>query len=411
MAKTSPETTIDLARARAHWHARQGLATPAKRTLEATIAQTGWIRTLGGIDAYLAARVRIPGLTRAAVDEALAASRVQVLPAARGCIYLVPRAHASLALGIAGELALPRMEKELAKAGVPMKEVEDLAKAVARALGKGPIGTDGIRKALPDGAVRSLGERGKKLGISSPLPSALRVLELDGKIERFPESGRLDTERYTWRLCAKPSPRGPVARSRHAELARIFFGCAGPASAGHFAWWAGLGQKAARAAIEKAELARVAVEGHAGEAFVVEKDLRVLSTPAPASSEVALLPFEDNFVVLHGGPGVLVDARHHARSVPIWGSEKPATLGAAAHMSMRALLVGDRIAGYWEYDPDAAKVVWAAFDPLSPASKKRVAAAAKDAAAFIGGELGHAKSFSLDTTETIRQRAAIIAKM
>jgi len=51
--------------------------------------------------------------------------------------------------------------------------------------------------------VRSLGEKGKKLGLSSTLPPALRTLEFEGRIERTLEGGRLDSERYLWRLPAR----------------------------------------------------------------------------------------------------------------------------------------------------------------------------------------------------------------
>ena len=46
---------------------------------------------------------------------------------------------------------------------------------------KGPLSTDALRKSLPGGTVRSLGEKGKKVGISSTLPPAVRHLKLAPK--------------------------------------------------------------------------------------------------------------------------------------------------------------------------------------------------------------------------------------
>ena len=104
-----------------------------------------------------------------------------MVPAARGCMYLVARPQVALALRLAARLTLPRAEREHAKAGIRPREVEELAAAVRETLTrKGPLTTEALRKALPEGSVRSLGEVGKKVGISSALPSALRLLEFDG---------------------------------------------------------------------------------------------------------------------------------------------------------------------------------------------------------------------------------------
>src|SRR5262249_53121959 len=158
-----------------------------------------------GVDAYLAVRARAPKMTRADLEALVEASRVQVIPAVRGCIYLVPRAHVALALRFAEDMVKKRNERELEKVGVTAKEIAEAGKAIVKAIGRAAMTADALRKALPAGAVRSLGEVGKKVGISSTLPVALRELEFQGKIERALEGGRLDTERYAWRI-PKKSP-------------------------------------------------------------------------------------------------------------------------------------------------------------------------------------------------------------
>src|SRR5262249_52425727 len=94
---------IALARARAHWHARAGLARPPPGPPDDVVARPGWLRTLGGVDVYLAARARVPGLPRGALDALVADSRLRVIPAVRGCVYLVPADHVPLALAVAAE--------------------------------------------------------------------------------------------------------------------------------------------------------------------------------------------------------------------------------------------------------------------------------------------------------------------
>ena len=400
------ETRIDLARARAHWFRRQGLAEPLGLPLPALVAITGWLRTLGGADVYLAARARAPGMRRADLDAAVEKSALRVVPAVRGCIYLVPEADVPLTLRVASGMWWPRTDRELERAGSSWEEVEEVAAAVLGVLRDGPRSPDGIRKALPDGAVRSLGERGKKIGLSSPLPVALRLLEFDDKIERRLETGRLDSERYVWGIAPAETvrvPDEPVAR--WARLLEIFLGFAGPATLAQFAAWSGLPQRAAKEAQSRIDAVAVAVEGLDDEALVLRSDLEAL-TAAPAGDAISLLSFEDNFLVLHGGPAVVTDPAQHGREVEVWGSSKATTLGEAAHLAHRTVVVGGVVQGFWEVDLDAGTGVWASFGDVDAATRARVDEQVAEAARFLLEDVGHARGFSLDTDEDIRRRAA-----
>jgi hypothetical protein len=411
----TPALTLSLDRARAHWHRRQGLTEPVSGTLEEVVAATGWPRTLGGADVYLAVRARVPGLSRKQLDEAVAQSRLQVTPAVRGCIYLVPRAEVPLVLRVAEEQYLKRAEREHPKAGIASNELEDVGEAVLKALRKGPLSTDALRKALPEGVVRSLGEKGKKLGLSSTLPPALRHLEFEGRVERMLEGGRLDTERYLWRLAAKNPFTGakvPAASTaRYALLGALFFRQFGPATVEDFSTWAAISQRDAREALSTLPLVPVAIEGYSDEAFVLEADVAVLREKLRAATTVSLLPSGDLYLVHHGGPAPLTDPRHHGVELPQWGSSKPGTLGEGRYMALRGLLDGDRLVGLWEYDPDAEAVVFHTFDALPPKRRRAVQALAEDVATFLREDVGHARSFTLDSTDTVRERAATIQAM
>ncbi|HEX7840999.1 MAG TPA: crosslink repair DNA glycosylase YcaQ family protein, partial [Kofleriaceae bacterium] len=192
--------SLTLAQARALWWQKQALAGTSKRPLAALIGESGWLRTLGGVDAYIAARARRPGMKRAELDAAIAAGELRVHPAVRGCIYLVPAAAVPDLLALGAETWRSQTEKDLARIGKTLKVVEALAPGVLAALTE-PMTTDAIRKACK-GEIGSFGDAGKKVGLSSPLPLALRLLEFAGKIERTLDGGRLDTERYLWRKTA-----------------------------------------------------------------------------------------------------------------------------------------------------------------------------------------------------------------
>lgn len=397
---------ISLEQARRRWQKRQGLTAAMSGSPAEIVAATSWPRTLGGVDAYLTLRARAPGLSRAALDAAIVSRELQVVPAARGCIYIVPREEVGLVLRIAEEQWRPRTGRELEKAGSSWTEVEQVAAAVEATLKKGALSTDALRRSLPKDAVRSLGEAGKKIGLSSPLPVALRLLEFRGSIERTLPGGRLDSERYEWRLAARSPFAGADlpkdAAGRLVQLARIFFRGAAPATVKEFAEWAALSQRDARIAIEAAGLEPLAIDGHADESFGFPEDREAL---APANT-VRLLSFQDSYVTDHGGPAVLCDPAQHGRVIPLWGSSKRSTLGEAKHISMRPILVGERLAGFWEYDPDRRQVAVGLFDgKKAPA---QVLAEAEALGAFIRDELEHGRSFSLDTDEALRERAAFV---
>ena len=215
----------------------------------------------------------------------------------------------------------PRAEKDIEKAGAKWKDVDAAVEAVRSVLNTDGLTTDGIRKALPTGAIRSFGKQGKKVGLSSPLPVALRVLEFSGEIERTLEGGRLDSERYLWRKAKRSVFAGARLPSDlvglTTELAQIFFRQMGPATLKHFTEWAGVSQRDAKAAIAKLPLVSVAIEGYAADALVLESELPQLTAKAKPSEAVSFHSFEDNYLTTRGGPVVITDAVEHGRPVGV----------------------------------------------------------------------------------------------
>ncbi len=415
MPKTAAPTSIPLAPARAAFFAAQGIPPAGKPALLSALERTGFVRTLGGIDVYLALRARVPGLSRADLDRAVDRHEAQVLPSVRGCIYLVPRRDAAVALRAADLLSRGRAEREHQKAGIRPGEVGKVAREVLAALKKaGPSTTDALRRALPEGVVRSLGEAGKKVGISSPLPPVLRLLEFEGKVERTLDGGRLDTERYLWRAAEKSPfegarvPEDPV--DLWARLGEVFFRAAGLGTLKSFAEWAGISLRDATAAAGKLPLAPVAIEGVEETHLVLEAERRSLLEAKGTNGAVSFLPFEDNLLALRGGPAILVDPAFHGLRVPVWGG-KDDRLGAVRFMSYRSIVAEGRVVGFWEFDPKPGRVVVACFDKVKPPVRKRIDAEAAEVGAFITRELGHGKSFSIDSDAELSKRAAALAKL
>src|SRR6185503_12442763 len=255
------------------WH-RQGLDGSLEGAAPADVlARTGWARSVGGIGPYATLRARA-GTSREAADAAVAKLAIHELPSARGCTYVVPAADYALALTVGQGFSDESEMKVARKLGVTDKEIDKLSDAIVKALAKGTAAPEEIRGAVGS-AARSLGEAGKKKGLTTTLPVALGQLQARGEIRRVPTDGRLDQQRYLYALW-RPSPLAKSKLSKdeaYTELARRFFQWTGPATPGEFQWFSGLGVKAAKAAIEPLPL--VAPPDHP-ERLILKKDLDAL---------------------------------------------------------------------------------------------------------------------------------------
>jgi len=412
---STPLRTLDRDQLRIVRLAAQGLCPSAGTPPMQLVARTGWLRTLGGVDAYLAIHARQRAMPRALVDDVAQRGDLRIVPSVRGCIYLVPKADADLCLSIAELQSRARTEREHAKACIGEGEVEDVASAAFATLKKsGPLTTDALRRAMPEGAVRSLGDAGKKVGISSPLPPALRRLEFERRIERRTEGGRLDTERYLWHAVERPvarvAPDQPDALL--AELFSRYLQHAGAATLKMFAAWSGFSQRDAKAAT--ARLAPMRAEGPEGEELSVRNDVEQLLRQGPAlASTVAFLPFEDNLVHLFGGPAHLVDEEYLDLEAPRWGTSKgkplpPTTLRDMPHLALRPLLVDGRLGGFWEYDPDAEVALPRCFHAPSRTAQILLEEQSELVSTLLRSEIGHGRSFSLDTDDELRHRLKLL---
>src|SRR5262245_1991781 len=126
--------SMTLAQARALWWQKQALGGTATGSLATVLGESGWLRTLGGTDVYIAARARRSGMTRAELDAAVAAGELRVHPAVRGCIYLVPSSAVPDLLALNAEAWRAQTEKELAKIGKTIAVVEAIAPTMLTAL-------------------------------------------------------------------------------------------------------------------------------------------------------------------------------------------------------------------------------------------------------------------------------------
>ena len=372
----------------------------------------GWCRSLGGTDPYLAMKARCPAIKRAEVDTALLRDVVYVGPGVRGCIWLMRRKDVSLALRIADSQYRKKTLRDMAKLGVADGELERLGEAILGQLQEEKRSPELLRELLGERILR-LGEAGKKVGHSTTLPAALRLLEADGHIARHQESGQLDTNRYQWGI-ASPNllTLGTVAddeAGRNAQLAAHYLEWAAPATVAEFVAWSTLGKRAAAAAFAALDTAQVQIEGYDQPAFVLAEQAQDLMAAADREdSRVHLIPSTDNMLTLRGDPMMLADPAHAKLSLLAMGN-RTVSLDKARWVHERLIIYQGRWIGVWAWDFEAQVVVLGYFSDPGRDVRAEAQRSAEALRPFIAHELeGRARCNAVDGEAGQRRRIASV---
>ena len=390
-------------RCRAWWFARQGLdgsldgATPA-----AVLERSGWARSVAGAGPYLTLFARA-GTSREDVDAAVAALRIHELPAVRGCTYIVPASDFRLALTLGdtfgnGDMAAAR------KLGVTDVEIDALCKAVMKSLATGTHTPDAIRDATGK-ASRSLGETGKKKGLTTTLPLAIGLLQQTGDIRRVPINGRLDQQRYAYTKWT-PNPRAGRALSvagANAVIAAHYFRWIGPATMKEFQWFSGLGVKAAKDAVTALQLHPIAA---GSDSVLPANDLDAFrSFKLPLKPQYALVSSLDTISAARRNVVDLLDAADTEKDVV--SDAAVMKIGRLSDLPSHAILDRGRLIGLWEFDTETASIVYALFGGKpDPALRAKIT----ETEAFVRDQLGDARSFSLDSPKSRMPRIAALRR-
>jgi hypothetical protein len=384
--------STEIARLRAWWAHRQGLDGALRgASADEVLARTGWARSVGGSAPYLGLFARA-GLRRETVDADVARLSIHELPSARGCTYVLPAADFALGLAVGAGAPLGEIAAAEKHLGVTRAEIEELNAAVVKTLESAASPLDpAALKAEIGPAARNLGEAGKKRGVTTTLPLSLGLLQARGEIRRVPVNGRLDQQRYgyvRWEQAPEPS-------TMDEELARKYFAWAAPASLKHFRWFSGRTVAAAKKAVEPLDLVPLD-----GTDLLLPQDLvaEFKAFTVPREPSYALVAGIDGIHLLHRELSRLLDAADAGRPVP--GGKT--TLGEEADPPCHLIVDRGRIAGLWEFDPDAGEIVYQSFDGEDDALRQAVA----ETEEFVRTDLGDARSFSLDSPKSRAPRLA-----
>jgi hypothetical protein len=395
------------------WMVSHGLDQPRTLPVPQIAKQFGWPRTLGGVDAYLAMSARNPASTPADLDTALTEWQLQVVPAARSCIYVVPGEDAPRAIRFGFAAWQKRTVADCVRAGSSEAELMTAVAATAEALGTEPQTTDELRKVLPEGVIRPLGELGKKTGMSTIFPAVIRWLEVAGQVERLPADGHLRNERYVWRkplvnrVAVLREYNDPAAL--HIWLAQHYFTVAAPGRVRDFADWAGIGIKDATTAMSRHNLVALTVAGQKEPYFAPSDRMASLTDLTPGASP-RLLSLVDPLTDYRDALQLLIDPQFHDLELPaVNGRPKP--VRDLSSLWQRSICENGAFVGLWDFDPDARHVVTATFAPLPADRQKLLHNEAERVTVLLRDVLQDARSFSLDTDKSLRERAAFVRSL
>lgn len=389
---------------RAWWWTRQGLdGSLAGQSPADVLDRSGWARSVGGVGPYVSlfARARTH---REAVDAAVAKLEICELPSARGCAYVLPAKDFAVGLTVGRSFGEAEM-KTAAKLGVTEKEIGKLCDAILDALGKEPLEPEAIRAATGK-ASRSLGEEGKKKGLTTTLPVAIGRLQSSGDIRRVPMGGRLDQQRFKYvRWSPNPLSKAKLSDSdAFVELARRFFRWVGPATIKEFQWFSGLGVKASKDAT--ASLGLEPIED-GGDRLLLPEDAKAFrSFMAPRDPQYTLVSSLDAVSAARRDVSSLIGDSDRATVEKHTFGERPGSsvIDLAAH----AILDRGRLIGYWEYDFDSQRIVWATFAKKKDKALQRVV---DETEAYVRDQLGDARAFSLDSPKSRQPKIEALRKL
>ncbi|GAB3565018.1 hypothetical protein GCM10027405_21840 [Arthrobacter alkaliphilus] len=389
--------TPELLRAWA-WH-RQGLdGSLSGKTSEDVLDRAGWARSVGGANPYLTLFARA-GIRREQVDRDVAGLRIHELPTARGCTYVLGRKDFAWGLQVGREAAMAPF-KVLARLGVERGEITLLEEQVLHLLMESgePMDPKQLRDELGE-SVRSLGEEGKKKGASTTLPTALGLLQADGRIRRVPVNGRLDQQRYAYTSWTLP-PSGLDDDGARARLIERYLRWTGGATFKQSQWLSGLTvtrSKAALAAVNAVEVTTAAGE----QLWMLPDDVEQLSAFTPPQEEqIQLLAGTDSLVLLRRNSADMLAEGDRGRKI------LDTMLALQADLSDHPILDRGRIIGLWQYDTGKERIAAWTFDRPTAAVTRRIS----EVESWIREDLGDFRSFSLDSPASRQKRIDALDK-
>jgi hypothetical protein len=377
---------------RAYLAHRQGLLEFSNKSNREVLKNIGWVRSVGGHNAYLTLFSRNQS-SKGDTEKDAKNHEIYEFASARGCTYFLPKDDYQVGIKAGqGFNDATAMRTAKTKLGFSDEDLDQLKLGILSALKAAPLDTNGIKKELGD-LIINFGEAGKKIGQTTSLSLGLLSLQAEAKIRRVPKDWALEAQSYHYELFDDaPIVDDSYSKDQaYADLAERYWNWIGLANMSHFQWFSGLGVGAAKKAVEGLTL--MPVEG---------SDLLILADNAdefrnfevPKEPVYRLVMALDSLFLLRREVESLFDQddidRHHSKSKAGTG------LFASNDLKNHAIVDRGRIVGLWEYEVPTKSLVTKCFVPMNEALKKEISRTEE----FIRAHLGDCRSFSLDSPKS-----------
>jgi Winged helix DNA-binding domain len=388
---------------RAYLAHRQGLLEFSTKSNREVLRDIGWVRSVGGHNIYMALFARNQ-CTKQQAEHDAKNHEIYEFASARGCTYFLPKDDFQVGIKAGqGFNDASSLRTAKTKLGYTDENHAELKAGILRALKKGALDTNGIKKELGE-LIINFGEVGKKVGQTTSLSLGLLSLQAEAQIRRVPKDWALEAQSYQYELFSNaPNVTNSYGKDQcYADLAERYWNWIGLANLTHFQWFSGLGVGAAKKATEGLNL--VPVEG--ADLLIHADNLdEFREFEVPKDPVYRLVMALDSFFLLRREVESFFDPKDLVGQGP--NEKRGGALVASYDLRNHAIIDRGRIIGLWEYEVSSQSLVTALFVPMNDELQGEI----RRTEAFIRNELGDCRSFSLDSQKSRQATIDVLKAM
>jgi hypothetical protein len=321
----------------------------------------GGLHNTGPSTPYLSLFCRVPGFTRAMLDEEMYVRKSLVrIRCMRNTMHVLPRDLVPVAFAATLKCTGYNAELYCKHRGVSHDEYDIVSGKIARLLQEGG---------------KTTAENKRAVGPVTSLPAVLTLLCDRGILARG-ETSNWRSNAYTYHLFDEFLPGlsldSTSERDATAQFARLYLAAFGPATAEDFAWWSGLGKTKALNMLKELPVIQLEIPDLDGNFILLKEDLPALrSTKASAGNVVNLLPGMDPYVM-----GYKIRDRYISREFYPFVFDRSGN-------SANTVVINGRLSGVWDCPAGEPLIKYFMFEDADKGTRKKIVAVAKRIGAFI----------------------------
>lgn len=379
---------VSIHQANRHTAARQGLFDGAERGVAQACRDALALHSTEPVAPYLSLHARLPGFTKAALDDALYQHRTLArIACMRTTIHVVPSADLPYFHQACAHTRVPEEERALAIAaaecGLADGDIDRIRGLVlARIAEAGPCTVSELAESIPAlKATAAYAQDKPYLGTYSLGSRLVPALCTTGLLVRAEPRGTWRSSQYRYEVLRRWLPGLDLGQVDRAEavawLVRRYIERFGPVAGSDVVWWTGLPARDVRESLRALapELVTVEVRGLPADYLVLRQDVEAIRGQPDEPAPVAwLLPSLDSYIMGFKDRTRFLDPGHAALAIDRAGNV------------LATAWAGGRIVGLWAQRPDGT-VFCRLFAPVGAEARALLDERAAALTFFLAGEV------------------------